>query len=436
VPIPHAKLRSLADAVAELRADDTVGIPLGPGHPTGLLHAMGERTDWSGLEVSGALLTDLYQVFLHPGVRFVSGFFGPAERFLRDSGGRIEFVPADFRRFGPLLDKLAPRVVATAATPPDADGWMSLSLHAGATVDAVHRAGAAADRVLLVEVNEGLPRTAGLPPEHRHAVHVDEADVIVESDRPPFVLEDPPATETEQAIARHAAAFIHDGSTLQTGIGGIPGTIATLLAEGDGGDYGIHSEMFTTGLMRLHQAGKVTNARKGLHDGYSVTTFAAGTAELYRWLDGNDDVRFLPVDLVNSPEAIARNHDMVTINGALAVDLAGQVVADTLGGKQFSGIGGHEDFMAAAGMELSDRSLVCLPSTFVKDGLAASRIVGQLPQGTIVTTPRHQLDVVVTEHGAAELRGLTVRERARAIAAIADPVFRDDLLAMAETWPS
>ena len=433
--IPDAKLRSLADAVASLRPDDTVGIPLGPGHPTGFLHALGDRTDWTDLRMSGALLTDLYQVFMHPGVVFRSGFFGPAERFTRDSGGRIEFVPADFRRFAPLLDQLAPRVLATAATPPDADGWMSLALHAGATVDGLHRAGADPDRVLLVEVNEGLPRTLGLPPEHTHAIHVDEADVIVESDRPVFVLEDPPATDIEKAIAGHAAAFIHDGCTLQTGIGGIPGSVAALLANGPGGDYGIHSEMFTTGLMRLHQAGKVTNARKGMHDGYSVTTFAAGTAELYQWLDGNDEVRFLPVDLVNSPEAVARNANLVTINGALAIDLAGQVVADSLGGKQFSGIGGHEDFISAAGMELSDRSLVCLPSSFVKDGVAASRIVGQLPAGTIVTTPRHQLDVVVTEHGAAELRGLTVRERARALAAIADPVFRPELEAAAEEWP-
>lgn len=433
--IPDAKLRTLPDAVAAVRADDTVGIPLGPGHPTGFLHALGARTDWTDLRVSGALLTDLYQVFMHPGVSFRSGFFGPAERFTRDAGGRVEFVPADFRRFAPLLDMLAPRVVATAATPPDDDGWMSLSLHAGATVDTLHRAGADPERVLLVEVNEGLPRTLGLPPEHRHAIHVDEADVIVLADRAPFVLEDPPATDIEQAIAGHAAAFIHDGCTLQTGIGGIPGSVAALLADGPGGDYGIHSEMFTTGLMRLHQAGKVTNARKGLHDGYSVTTFAAGTAELYEWLDGNGDVRFLPVDLVNSPEAVARNNNLVTINGALAVDLAGQVVADSLGGKQFSGIGGHEDFISAAGIELSDRSLVCLPSSFVKDGVAASRIVGQLPAGTIVTTPRHQLDVVVTEHGAAELRGLTVRERARAIAAIADPVFRPELEAVAEEWP-
>jgi acyl-CoA hydrolase len=375
-------------------------------------------------------------VFGHPGVTFKSGFFGPAERFLRDSGGRIEFVPADFRRFPMLLEQIHPRIATTAATPPDADGWMSLSLHAGATVEDLHAAGADPDRILLVEVNPALPRTVGLPPEHRHAIHVDEADVIVESDRPIIVVEDAPATDLERAIAGHAAPFFRDGCTIQTGIGGIPGMVAAMLAEGPGGDYGVHSEMFTNGLMKLHKAGKVTNARKGVYEGFSVTTFATGSAELYEWLDGNEDVRFLPVDLVNSPESVARNHDMVTVNGALAVDLAGQVVADSMGGTQFSGIGGHEDFIAAAGIELSDRSLVCLPSTFVKDGIAATRIVAQLPRGAIVTTPRHQLDVVVTEHGAAELRALTVRERARALAGIADPLFRDELLAAAEEWPN
>lgn len=431
--LPPDKVRTVADAAGLLRPTDSLGIPLGPGHPAALLHALGDRTDWVDLTVSGALLTDLYAVFSHPAVRYRSGFFGPAERFLRDSGADVQFVPADFRRFGPLLDALAPRVVATAAAPPDAEGWMSLSLHAGATVDALRRAGADPERVLLVEVNERLPRTLGLPPEHRHALHVDEADVLVVSDRALFTLEDPPPTDVERAIAAHAAGFVRDGSTIQTGIGGIPGAVAALLAEGDGGDYGIHSEMFTNGLMALQRSGKVTNARKGLHDGYSVTTFAAGSAALYEWLDGNADVRFLPVELVNAPEVVAANRDMVAINGALLVDLSGQVVADSIGGVQFSGIGGHEDFIASSAFELSDRSLVCLPST-TSSGL--SRIQAQLPPGSIVTTPRHQLDVVVTEHGVAELRGLTVRERARALAAIAAPGFRAELQAAAEEWPS
>ena len=223
-----------------------------------------------------------------------------------------------------------------------------------------------------------------------------------------------------------------DGATLQTGIGGIPNTIAALLAERPGGGYGIHSEMFTTGLMRLCKAGKVTNDHKGEFDGFAVTTFAAGTQELYDWLDGNPDVRFLPVDIVNSPENISRNREMVTINGAMSIDLAGQVIADTRRGEQFSGIGGHEDFIAGAGLELSDRSLICLPSTATVDGELVSRITPVLEPGGIVTTPRHQLDVVITEFGVAEVLGKTVRERAEALAGIAHPDFRDELLDAAQ----
>jgi acyl-CoA hydrolase len=138
---------------------------------------------------------------------------------------------------------------------------------------------------------------------------------------------------------------------------------------------------------------------------------------------------------VNDPAVIAANRRFVSINGALAVDLAGQVTADTLGGRQFSGIGGHEDFLAGAGLELEDRSLVCLPSIAVIDGRPVSKIVDQFSRGTIVTTPRHQVDVVVTEHGLAELRGLTIRQRARALAEISDPSVRDELRAAAEEWP-
>jgi acyl-CoA hydrolase len=190
--------------------------------------------------------------------------------------------------------------------------------------------------------------------------------------------------------------------------------------------------MFTDGCMQLHRAGKVTNAGKGLYDGVSVTTFAFGSAELYAWLDGNSDVAFLPVEIVNAPEVIGANNDMVTINGALGVDVHGQVVADTIAGDQFSGIGGAEDFVAGAGLELSDRSLICLPSTFEKDGVLQSRIVPWFGPGAVITTPRHQVDVIVTEYGAAELEGRTVRERGEALAAIAHPQFRGALLAAAK----
>jgi acyl-CoA hydrolase len=186
--------------------------------------------------------------------------------------------------------------------------------------------------------------------------------------------------------------------------------------------------------MRLHRAGKVSNRHKGQFPGMSITTFAAGTAELYAWLDGNEDVRFLPVDVVNAPDVIAANRNMVTINGALRIDLLGQVAADSIDGRQFSGIGGHEDFVSATGLELEDRSFVCLPSTATPGGGASvSRIVAALEPGATITTPRHQLDLVVTEYGVAHLRGHTVHERAMALAAIAHPDHRAALEAAAET---
>ena len=346
---------SATEAAALVRPSDTMAIPLGPGAPAELLHAMGERDDWTELDVFGGLLLDLYALFTKPGVRYMSGFFGPAERVLLDSGARIEFVPADFRRFATLAERLSPRVMTTSATPPDERGFMSLSLHAGATVHELKRACADPERIVIVEASTKLPRTMGIPPQFPHALHVDEVDVIVASDRPPFELVDPPATDVEHAIAKCARSYITDGATLQTGIGGVPSVVVGLLAQESGGDYGVHSEMFTTGLMELHRAGKVTNERKGTFRGFSVATFALGTAALYEWLDGSADVRFLPVDVVNAPHTIARNHRVVSLNGALAVDLYGQVVADRIGGRQFSGIGGHEDFVAQSGLELEDR---------------------------------------------------------------------------------
>jgi len=432
-------------AAARLEPADSLGMPLGPGQPPAFLRALGEREDWTDFRVYGALLAVGTELFSRPGVAYLSGFFGPLERALRDSGVNIGFTPADFRRFGPLLEQQAPRVMTTVATPPDADGWCSLSLHAGGTIGELQRAGADPDRLLIVEASDSFPRTFGLG-EHRragaerpgnvyrHALHVDEIDVLVHSTDAPLALPggDAAPTDADTAIARHAVDFIPSGATLQTGIGSIPNQIAALLAEGDGGDYGLHSEMFTDGCMKLHRAGKITNAGKGQYDGVSVTTFAFGSAELYAWLDGNTDVAFLPVELVNSPEVIGANNDMISINGALAIDIHGQIVADTIAGNQFSGIGGAEDFVAGAGLELSDRSLICLPSTFTKDDGLHSRIVPWFGPGAVITTPRHQVDVIITEYGVAELEGKTVHERGEALAAIAHPQFRDELLAAAE----
>lgn len=420
------------EAAALLRPVDTVGFGLGPANPNAFLTALATRDDWEDLVLGGALLLGYYQVLSHPNVSYRCGFFGPGERLHLAQGHRIELVPGGFRQFAPILERFAPRVMAVQTAPPDSEGRLNLSLHFGATQAELLRAGRDPQRMLVVEVNPHLPRTATAT-AYDNTIPLELVDVLVEATDPPFALDEPPATETDTAIADHALAYVRDGSTLQTGIGTIPNMMVSALAQRPGGDYGVHSEMFTTGLMRLHQSGKVTNTVKGQFEGVSVTTFALGSAELNQWLDGNGDVAFLPVEVVNDPTVIGNNHDMVSINGALQVDLFGQVVADSVDGRQISGVGGHEDFVAAADLHLDSRSLVCLHSTATVNGDVRSRILPVLPEASVVSTPRHHTNVVVSEFGAAELAGLTVRERAHALAEIAHPDFRSDLHAAASS---
>ncbi len=424
--------RTDAAAAAELiHPTDTLGLALGPGQPPSFLRALGERDDWEDLRVYGALLAVGTELFSRDNVHLLSGFFGPFERAIRDAGGNIGFAPADFRRFAPLYERQRPRVMCTVAAAPDADGFCSLSLHAGGSTRELIRAGADPERLLVVEASSAFPRTVGLPPEHPHRLHVDQIDVLIETDAAPLELPAAEPSATDREIAAHAAAFIESGCTIQTGIGTIPSAIAAILADGNADDLGIHSEMFTDGLMRLQRSGAVSN-RKGIFDGVSVTTFAFGSRALYEWLDGNEEVAFLPVEVVNSQEVIARNRRMVSISGALAVDVHGQVVADTINARQFSGIGGHEDFVAGSGLELEDRSLLCLPATVVIDGETRSRIVPYFDRGAVITTPRHQVDVIVTEYGAAELEGKTVRQRGLELARICHPDFRAEVEHAAE----
>ena len=257
---------SPSEAAGIVKPVDGLSVPLGPGVPGEFLHALDSREDWEQLDINGALLPDLFGVFTKPGVHYRSGFYGPAERFLISAGVDVQFVPSDFRGFVSMLEGLGSRIVAAMASPPDADGWMSLSLHAGAHVAELQRAAQDPDRICLLETSEQFPRTFGIEPEYRHAMHVDDVDIVVEGDYTPINLADAPTTEVEEAIAAYALPFIPDGATLQTGIGGIPNTIATALAEGPGSGYGVHSEMFTSGLMRLCQAGKVTNENKGVYN--------------------------------------------------------------------------------------------------------------------------------------------------------------------------
>jgi len=420
------------EAAALIRTTDTIGFGLGPANPDAFLTALGGREDWVDLTFGGALLLGYYTVLAHPGVSYRCGFFGPAERILLAGGANIELVPGGFRQFAPILRRYDPRVMTVLAAPP-LDGTVNLSLHIGATYDELLLAGRDPDRQLVVEVNPNLPRTRSLAPEYSNTIPLDAVDVLVEATGAPFTLTQADPDDIDEAIAEEARSYVADGATLQIGIGAVPNMVATKLAEGPGGGYGIHSEMFTDGLMRLHQSGKVTNDAKRLFNGVSITTFALGSSELYAWLDDNPDVAFVPVQVVNDPTVIAQNHAFVSVNGALSVDLYGQVVADNIDGRQISGVGGHEDFVAGAELRIDDHSLICLRSTAVSNGVTRSRIVPLLPEGAVVSTPRHHTGVVITEYGSADLSGRTVRERAAALAEIAHPDFRDELRAVAGT---
>ena len=420
------------EAVSHIRPIDTIRFGLGPANPDAFLSALSTRNDWENLILGGALLLNYYEVLTRPAVSYRCGFFGPAERLLLTQGARVEHVPGGFRQFAPILAKFAPRVMVAQGAPPDDDGNVNLSLHYGATRPELLRAGRDPDRLLIIEVNPNLPRTRSLGPEFDNTIPVEVIDLLVEANGLPFALDDPPADDIDRAIAANALGFVSEGATLQTGIGTIPNIVASELAAGPLGGFGIHSEMFTSGLMQLHLAGKVTNANKGVFDGVSVTTFALGTADLYEWLNDNEEVSFLDVEAVNDPTVISRNANLVSINGALSVDLYGQVVADTIAGHQISGVGGHEDFVAGAELHTDANSLICLRSTASIHEETISRIVGKLPEGSVVSTPRHHTGVVVTEYGVAELAGRTVRERAHALAEIAHPTWRTELHAAAD----
>jgi acyl-CoA hydrolase len=421
---------SAAEAAALLRPRDTLGLGLGPANPHAFLRALSAREDFEDLVIGGALLLGLFDVVAKPGVHYRCGFYGPAERWYKAQGADVQLVPAGFRQFATVLARMAPRVMAVQATPPDADGRCSLGLHYGATRDELVAAGSDPDRVLVVELNDALPRTTALH-GFDNTIPLAVADIVVHSDEPLVAVPPPSTTAADEGVAERVVELVPPGATLQVGIGAIPDLVAARLAARDGDGYGVHTELFGDGLRLLHEAGKVTNAGKGQFDGVSVTTFALGSLELYAWLDENPDVAFGPVDVVNDPDVIRRNRRFVSVNGAIEVDLYGQVVADAVAGRQISGVGGHEDFVAGAGLELDDRSLVCMTSTVEVAGVTRSRIVPALDAGSVVATPRHHTGTIVTEHGVADLAGCTVRERAEALCAVADPAFRDELAAAA-----
>ncbi len=424
----RSKLHSLRQAVDLIQAEDTLAAPIATGQPAAFLSALAERSDYRNLSIFSGLLIEPYAVLQQPGVRLISGFFGPIERMLKTMGAQVKYLPADFLGWERYAHLARPRVLVSALSPMDQYGYLSFGLHAGASFTAFLEAARDPHRVAIGEVNRDMPHVLGLGRYGGNRIHISELDCVVESDRSVFELPEAPVTEEDRAIAAYIEHLVEHGATLQIGIGAIPNIVAQLLAEGKKGDFGIHTEMMTDGIMHLHQAGKVGN-HKGVYDGFSVATFAAGSKALYRWMDRNPEVRMLPVAQVNDPAIVRRNRKMVSINGALALDLSGQVMADTLGARQYSGVGGHELFVIGAHDSDGGKSTICLHSTVSVNGRTVSTIVPALPLGTRVTTPRHHVQYVVTEYGVANLGMLTDDERADALIAIAHPDFRDDLRA-------
>ncbi len=328
--------------------------------------------------------------------------------------GRADFTPVFLSEIPGLFRTQMPLDVALIhVSPPDEHGFCSFGIEIGVTKTAADVA-----KIVIAEVNKQMPRTLG-----DSFIHISKLDYIVEVDYElPEVHKDKPNT-TQQSIGCYIASLIDDGSTIQTGIGGIPDAVLQYL--GDKRDLGIHTELFSEGVIDLVNRGIINNERKTLHPGKIIAGFVLGTKKLYDFINDNPIVEFHPTEYVNDPFRIAQNDRMISINSALEVDLTGQVCADSIGHQFYSGVGGQIDFIRGAARSKGGKPIIALPSTAQKDTL--SRIVFELKPGAGVVTTRNDVHYVVTEFGVAYLHGKTIRERAQALIKIAHPKFQDEL---------
>lgn len=339
---------------------------------------------------------------------------GPTRKAVQE--GRADYTPFFFHQSTRFFsDGTFPIDVAmVSVTPPDKHGYVSLGVSVGGTKPACLNA-----KMVIAQVNDQMPRTMG-----ESFLHVSQLTCCVEASTPLPELGGGTIGEVEEAIGRNVASLVEDGSTLQLGIGTIPDAVLKFL--GDKKDLGIHSEMFSDGVVELAEAGVITNAKKTLHPGKFEVAFLMGTRRLYDFVDHNPDVELRPVDYVNNPFVIAQNENMVSINSCVQVDLMGQVASESIGPKQISGVGGQVDFVRGASASKGGVSIMAMPST-VKGKI--SKIVPLLDEGAAVTTSRNDVDYIVTEYGVAALKGQTLRQRARNLIEIAHPDFRDELKA-------
>jgi len=323
-------------------------------------------------------------------------------------------IPDYYRRFIDPVD-----IVILKTCPKDANGFFNFSAATLWHQSVIDRA-----RMVIVEESEGLPYAMG----EQTGVHESQVDFIIEGDHARAAeLPHLAPTEADRAIARLIAQEIQDGDCLQVGIGGMPSAVCSLLKDSGAKDLGIHTEMLNDGIMDLYLAGRITGARKQLNRGRIVCTFALGSRYLYDGIDHNPDIEFFPVDYTNLPHRIMQNDQVVAINNTTQIDLQGQAASESDGHRHISGTGGQLQFVRGAYASTGGKSFMCLSSTYEKRGARRSRIVLDLTNGNIVTTPRTDMMYVATEYGIVNLKGKSVPERAKALISIAHPDFREGL---------
>jgi len=330
--------------------------------------------------------------------------------------GRADYTPCFLSEIPSLFrENIVPIDVAfIQVSPPDQQGFCSLGVSVDVVSSAVHSA-----KYVIAQINEFMPRTFG-----QSFIHKDQIDAYIEGSEPIISVPSPELDEISMKIGKYVSLLIEDGSTLQMGIGKIPD--ATLQCLNHHSDLGIHTEMFTNGLLSLYDNGNITNKYKGIHTGKTITSFCFGNHKLYNYIDNNPHIEFHPSEYVNNPAVIAQNNKMIAINSAIEVDLTGQVVSDSVGSRFYSGIGGQVDFIRGAGLSKDGKPIIALPSTAKNHEI--SKIVPFISEGAGVVTSRGDVHYVVTEYGIATLRGRSIRERVLELIQVAHPKFREALL--------